>query len=209
MRNMLTHPFGPLFNEDSRVLILGSFPSVKSREQNFFYGHPQNRFWKVVAAVLRQPVPGTIEEKKELILSGRLALWDVLGVPGVFSRFEKIFATKDTGVEYEIRWIDNYGDLRTRMQRFGSEAGGIVPVYHFGSARTVIEGHFAGFWNRSEPHTPIMCDSPSADAMIFCTSFSLSRQHLKRIEMLWQDGSGARHRIPQAKMSFTCPQQEP
>ena len=73
---MLTHPFGPLFNEDSRVLILGSFPSVKSREQNFFYGHPQNRFWKVVAAVLRQPVPGTIEEKKELILSGRLALWD-------------------------------------------------------------------------------------------------------------------------------------
>ena len=76
MRNMLTHPFGPLFNEDSRVLILGSFPSVKSREQNFFYGHPQNRFWKVVAAVLRQPVPGTIEEKKELILSGRLALWD-------------------------------------------------------------------------------------------------------------------------------------
>ena len=140
---------------------------------------------------------------------GRLALWDVLGVPGVFSRFDKSFATKDTGVEYEMRWIDNYGDLRTRMQRFGSEAGGIVPVYHFGSARTVIEGHYAGFWNRSEPHTPVMCDSPSADAMIFCTSFSLSRQHLKRIEMLWQDGSGARHRIPQAKMSFTCPQQEP
>ena len=76
MSNLLTHPFGPLFNEDSRILILGSFPSVKSREQNFFYGHPQNRFWKVVAAVLRQPVPGTIEEKKELILSGRLALWD-------------------------------------------------------------------------------------------------------------------------------------
>ena len=72
----LDHPFGPLYDENSRVLILGSFPSVRSREQNFFYGHPQNRFWKVVAAVLRQPVPGTIEEKKELILSGRLALWD-------------------------------------------------------------------------------------------------------------------------------------
>ena len=76
MSNLLTHPFGPLFNEDSRVLILGSFPSVKSREQNFFYGHPQNRFWKVVAAVFRRPVPETIEEKKELILTGRLALWD-------------------------------------------------------------------------------------------------------------------------------------
>ena len=49
---MIEHPFGPLYTEHSRVLILGSFPSVKSREQNFFYGHPQNRFWKVLAAVL-------------------------------------------------------------------------------------------------------------------------------------------------------------
>jgi hypoxanthine-DNA glycosylase len=72
----LQHPFGPLFNEDSRVLILGSFPSVKSREQNFFYGHPQNRFWKVIAAVNGQPVPQSIEDKKQLILTNGLALWD-------------------------------------------------------------------------------------------------------------------------------------
>ena len=72
----LKHPFGPLFNENSRVLILGSFPSVRSREQNFFYGHPQNRFWKVIAAVFGQPVPESIEEKKQLILSNGLALWD-------------------------------------------------------------------------------------------------------------------------------------
>ena len=70
------HPFGPLFCPDSRVLILGSFPSVKSREQNFFYGHPQNRFWKVVAALFGQDPPQTIPEKKELILSHGLALWD-------------------------------------------------------------------------------------------------------------------------------------
>ena len=70
------HPFGPLYDENSRVLILGSFPSVKSREQNFFYGHPQNRFWKVVPAVFGQPVPQTIEEKKLLILHSGLALWD-------------------------------------------------------------------------------------------------------------------------------------
>ena len=63
--NYLQHPFGPLFNENSRVLILGSFPSVRSREQNFFYGHPQNRFWKVIAAVFDQPVPQSIEEKRE------------------------------------------------------------------------------------------------------------------------------------------------
>ena len=70
------HPFGPLFGPDSRILILGSFPSVKSREQNFFYGHPQNRFWKVIAALFGQDVPLTIPEKKELILTHGLALWD-------------------------------------------------------------------------------------------------------------------------------------
>ena len=71
----IQHPFGPLFGPDSRVLILGSFPSVKSREQNFFYGHPQNRFWKVVAALFGQEPPQNIPEKKELILSHGLALW--------------------------------------------------------------------------------------------------------------------------------------
>ena len=72
----IIHPFGPLYQARSRILILGSFPSVKSREQQFFYGHPQNRFWKVIAAVYGREVPGTIPEKKELILSHGLALWD-------------------------------------------------------------------------------------------------------------------------------------
>ena len=74
----LTHPFGPLYSESSKVLILGSFPSVKSREQNFFYGHPQNRFWKVIAAVFGEPVPELkdIPAKRALILNHGLALWD-------------------------------------------------------------------------------------------------------------------------------------
>lgn len=72
----IQHPFGPLYGPESRVLILGSFPSVKSREQNFFYGHPQNRFWKVVSALFGQEPPQTIPDKKELILSHHLALWD-------------------------------------------------------------------------------------------------------------------------------------
>ena len=72
----IIHPFGPLFGPESRILILGSFPSVKSREQNFFYGHPQNRFWKVIATLFDQPVPADIPAKKELILSHGLALWD-------------------------------------------------------------------------------------------------------------------------------------
>ena len=76
MDSRITHPFGPLFSENSRVLILGSFPSVKSREQQFFYGHPQNRFWKVLAALYHQGLPLTIPEKKALILDHGLALWD-------------------------------------------------------------------------------------------------------------------------------------
>ena len=79
MENRIYHPFGPLYNENSKVLILGSFPSVKSREQEFFYGHPQNRFWKVIAALLDKDVPHTINEKKALILDNGLALWDSIG----------------------------------------------------------------------------------------------------------------------------------
>lgn len=75
---MIIHPFPPLYDENSKVLILGSFPSVKSREQMFFYGHPQNRFWKVVSAVTGKPLPETIEEKKALLLSSGIALWDVI-----------------------------------------------------------------------------------------------------------------------------------
>ncbi len=73
------HPIPPLFDGGSRVLILGSFPSVKSREAMFFYGHPQNRFWQVIAALTGAPLPRTVEEKKSLILSNHFALWDCIG----------------------------------------------------------------------------------------------------------------------------------
>ena len=65
---MLTHPISPVFDERSRVLILGSFPSVKSREQGFFYGHPQNRFWRVTAAVFDDVVPMTVPERRDFLL---------------------------------------------------------------------------------------------------------------------------------------------
>ncbi len=77
-KTQISHPFPPLFDQDSRILILGSFPSVKSREQNFFYGHPQNRFWKTLAGVLSEPTPQTIEEKKEFLHRNHIALWDVI-----------------------------------------------------------------------------------------------------------------------------------
>ena len=78
VKNIEKHPFPPLYDKNSRVLILGSFPSVKSREQMFFYGHPQNRFWKVIPAIFKEKAPETIEEKKSLILRHHLALWDVI-----------------------------------------------------------------------------------------------------------------------------------
>ncbi|MDE6664355.1 MAG: DNA-deoxyinosine glycosylase [Lachnospiraceae bacterium] len=75
---MQYHNIPPLYNEDSEILILGSFPSVKSREGQFFYHHPQNRYWKVMAAVFDCPVPETIEEKKKMILENHVAMWDVI-----------------------------------------------------------------------------------------------------------------------------------
>lgn len=74
----VTHTFDPVFNSKSKVLILGSFPSVKSRENNFYYGHSQNRFWKVLAKVFEVEVPITIEEKKLFLLEHHIAVWDVI-----------------------------------------------------------------------------------------------------------------------------------
>lgn len=75
---MIVHPISPLFDEKAKILILGSFPSVKSREQGFFYGHPQNRFWRVISRICGESVPETIEEKTRLILDNHFALWDVI-----------------------------------------------------------------------------------------------------------------------------------
>ena len=74
----ITHPFSPVFDTNSEILILGSFPSVKSRETDFYYGHPQNRFWRVIAAIYGMDVPVSIEEKTNLLLKNHLALWDVI-----------------------------------------------------------------------------------------------------------------------------------
>lgn len=73
-----THPIPPLYDNHSRALILGSFPSPKSRENRFFYGHPQNRFWQILAALFETETPTSIEEKTKLVLENHLALWDVL-----------------------------------------------------------------------------------------------------------------------------------
>ncbi len=74
----VTHTFGPVYDEHSELLILGSMPSVKSREQQFYYGHAQNRFWKVLAQIFDETIPQEIEKKRVFLLRNKIALWDVI-----------------------------------------------------------------------------------------------------------------------------------
>ena len=74
----ITHTFEPVFDENSKILILGTFPSVKSREGRFFYHHKQNRFWKVLSTIVNDVLPETIDEKKDFLLKNHIAVWDVI-----------------------------------------------------------------------------------------------------------------------------------
>ena len=78
MAVLMIHPIAPVYDKDSRILILGSFPSVKSREQQFFYGHKQNRFWRVMANVLECEVPEDIPQKRSMLIRHHVAVWDVI-----------------------------------------------------------------------------------------------------------------------------------
>ena len=78
MVNRVTHEFGPFYQKDSKILILGSFPSIKSRESGFYYMHPQNRFWIILSRVFNVPFPKSLQEKKQLLKDHQIALWDVI-----------------------------------------------------------------------------------------------------------------------------------
>ena len=74
----IVHSFEPIFDSASQILILGTLPSVKSRETNFYYGHKQNRFWKLLAGILSEKKPATVEEKKDFLHRNCIAVWDVI-----------------------------------------------------------------------------------------------------------------------------------
>ena len=105
----VTHEFGPVCDAHSEVIILGSFPSVKSREQRFYYGHPQNRFWKVIAALTKEAVPGTVEEKKALLLSHHIALWDVIAACDIIGSSDS--SIRNVAVN-DIREITKHAPVR-------------------------------------------------------------------------------------------------
>ena len=77
MADYIIHPFEPIYNTESRILILGTIPSPKSREVQFYYGHPQNRFWRILADLFDEPMYSTVEEKVDFLLRHHIALWDV------------------------------------------------------------------------------------------------------------------------------------
>ena len=119
----LKHTFEPVFDGESKILVLGSFPSVKSRENNFFYGHPQNRFWKVMADVLNWEVPTTIEEKKEMLLLNHVAVWDVIASCS-------IQGSSDTSIKDVV--VNDFSKIlqNSRVERIYVNGGKAYELYH-------------------------------------------------------------------------------
>ncbi len=123
----IVHSFEPVYNKDSEILILGTLPSVKSRENNFYYGHKQNRFWKVLATLLKEPVPETIEEKKAILLAHHIAIWDVIqscDIKGSSDSSIKNVAPTD------LRMILEKTNI-TRIYANGNKAGQLYKRYQF------------------------------------------------------------------------------
>ena len=120
----LTHTFEPVFNRESKILILGSFPSVKSRENNFYYGHPQNRFWKVLAQIFEVEVPQTIDEKRTFLLEHHIAVWDVIESCTIIGSSDS--SIKDVVVNDFLKVLKN-SEIETIYVNGGKERGGYRP----------------------------------------------------------------------------------
>ncbi len=158
---MIIHPIEPVYSSDSEILILGSFPSVKSRESMFFYGHPQNRFWKVTAAVYGCSVPETVNEKKEFLISNHIAVWDVIKSCEITgssdnsirnavandisiilknSNVKKIFLNGKTAERYYNKYIKSYINIETVCLPSTSPANAAWNLERLIQAWNVIKG---------------------------------------------------------------------
>ena len=131
----ISHTFMPVYDESSKALILGSFPSVKSREQGFYYGHPQNRFWKVLAAVCGCEVPKTIEEKKAMLLANHIAIWDVIDSCDIIgssdSSIKNVVPADIAGILHKTKITRIFANGKTAgvlYKKFSEESTGIEAV---------------------------------------------------------------------------------
>lgn len=123
----ITHSFEPVYDRNSKILILGTLPSVKSRENNFYYGHKQNRFWKVLAHILNEPVPESTDEKKQMLLKHNIAIWDVI-------QSCDIRGSSDSSIKNveptDIRKILDNSDVKYIFTN-GNKAGQLYKKYQF------------------------------------------------------------------------------
>ena len=124
---MQVHPFDPIYDEDSRILILGTFPSVKSREVQFYYGHPRNRFWKTLATLLQADFPQTVDEKIQFLKTHHIALWDTCAACDIDGSAD---ATIRRTVPNDIRPILKTADIRAIFCG-GKTAGRLYEKYIF------------------------------------------------------------------------------
>ena len=119
----IAHLIPPLYQKDSQLLILGSFPSVKSREAGFFYHHPQTRFWKVISTIYEEPLPSSVEEKRSLLLRNGIAVWDVISsceiTGSADSSIKNVIPNNISGIlsESDIKHIYTNGSTATRLYR--------------------------------------------------------------------------------------------
>lgn len=106
----MIHTFDPVYNKQSQILILGTFPSVKSREGNFYYHHPRNRFWQVIASIVGVDPPETIEEKKNILLQNNIAIWDVIYSCDIKGSDD---STIQNVVPNDIAWLLNNANIQS------------------------------------------------------------------------------------------------
>ena len=127
------HTFEPVFDKNSKILILGTFPSVKSREHQFYYGHPQNRFWKVIAQITGEDLPVTIDEKKALLLRKQIAIWDVI-------RSCKIIGSSDSSIQDVV--ANDFSEILTnaKIEKVYANGGKAYELYQkYALKKTGIE----------------------------------------------------------------------
>lgn len=124
-RRLVRHPFPPLYDENSKILILGSFPSVKSREMDFFYGHPQNRFWKLLSRLLEAPFPETVPDRRAFLLEYGIALWDVIASCEIRGSSD---ASIRNAVPNDLRQILDHAQIR-QVYVNGQTAGKLYQKY--------------------------------------------------------------------------------
>lgn len=140
----IVHPLEPIFDGRSRVLVLGTMPSPKSREVGFYYGHPQNRFWKVMGALFGEPEPCRNDERTAFLLAHRIALWDVLASCTIAGASDASIANAQPN------------DLRRVI-----DAAPIAAVFTTGTKATSLYRRFDAPAYPLLPHIPLPSTSPA------------------------------------------------